>query len=282
MTARDLYLDLLKQVLTDSLYDAVDPAIRQDGRDWPSRGCTMIGLERLQNLQACIEDVLAKGVPGDFIETGVWRGGATIFMRALLKVDGISDRTVWVADSFQGLPPPDVARYPADEGDAHHTQAALAVSLDEVRGNFKKFGVLDDGVRFLQGWFEDTLATTDIRQLSVLRLDGDMYGSTMVALEQLYPVCQLAGTSSWMTTALFQVAARRSRTSAFGTTSPTPCTGLTGPVCSGSAPDSCCSTDHGGVAVKCSTGVHQAFETPESVLRGECSAPFRSEAPGPA
>jgi O-methyltransferase len=193
VTARDLYLDLLKQVLTDSLYDSVDPAVRQNGRDWPSRGCTMIGLERLNNLQQCVEDVLAKGIPGDFIETGVWRGGATIFMRALLKVDGASDRTVWVADSFMGLPPPDVDRYPADEGDAHYTQTALAVSADEVRSNFKKFGVLDDGVRFLEGWFEDTLSTPEIRQLAVLRLDGDMYGSTMVALEQLYPRLSVGG-----------------------------------------------------------------------------------------
>ena len=186
MTARELYLDLLKGVLTDSLYDTVDPEQRNEGRDWPSRGCTMIGRKRLDNLQRCIEDVIDKGVPGDLIETGVWRGGATIFMRALLKLDNVRDRTVWVADSFQGLPPPDPGRYPADEGDAHHTMTALAVSADEVRANFAKFGVLDEGVRFLEGWFEQTLSTPEISRLAVLRLDGDMYGSTMVALEQLY------------------------------------------------------------------------------------------------
>lgn len=193
MNARELYLNLLKRTLTDALYDPVDPATRREGRDWPARGCTMIGLERLDNLQHCIEDVLAKGVPGDFIETGVWRGGATIFMRALLKLDGVSDRIVWVADSFKGLPPPDAARYPADEGDLHHTMTTLAVSLDEVRSNFEKFGVLDEGVRFLEGWFHDTLGTPEIRQLAVFRLDGDMYGSTMEALEQLYPRLSIGG-----------------------------------------------------------------------------------------
>jgi len=55
------------------------------------------------------EDVIARGVPGDFIETGVWRGGACIFMRAILKAYGVTDRTVWVADSFEGVPPPDEA-----------------------------------------------------------------------------------------------------------------------------------------------------------------------------
>ncbi|MEJ0068602.1 MAG: TylF/MycF/NovP-related O-methyltransferase [Pseudomonadota bacterium] len=58
-------------------------------------------------------------MPGDLIETGVWRGGATIFMRAILKALGVTDRTVWVADSFEGLPEPDAARFPR-EASAHH------------------------------------------------------------------------------------------------------------------------------------------------------------------
>jgi O-methyltransferase len=193
MTARDLYLDLLKRTLTDAIYDPVAPGMRAEGRDWPSRGCTMIGLKRLDNLQSCIENVLANGVAGDLIETGVWRGGATIFMRAMLKVDGVTDRLVWVADSFQGLPPPDAELYPADAGDTHHTFAELAVSLDEVKANFERFGMLDDNVRFLKGWFHETLADPRIKQLSVLRLDGDMYGSTMNALVHLYPRLSVGG-----------------------------------------------------------------------------------------
>jgi hypothetical protein len=60
-------------------------------------------MERLNHLQVCFENVLEHGVPGDFIETGVWRGGSCIFVRALLKAYGVTDLTVWVADSFQGL-----------------------------------------------------------------------------------------------------------------------------------------------------------------------------------
>ncbi len=72
---------------------------RMEGRDWPLLGHTMIGIKRLDNLQFCVERVLADDVPGDLIETGVWRGGATIFMRAILKAHGVTDRRVWVADS---------------------------------------------------------------------------------------------------------------------------------------------------------------------------------------
>src|SRR6185503_17763586 len=54
---------------------------RQEGRDWPSGAETMIGMARLENVQACVTDVVQQKIAGDLIETGVWRGGATILMR---------------------------------------------------------------------------------------------------------------------------------------------------------------------------------------------------------
>jgi hypothetical protein len=153
----------------------------------------MIGLKRLDNLEFCIEEVIAKGVPGDLIETGVWRGGATIFMRAVLKAYGVTDRCVWVADSFAGLPPPDAGKYPHDAGDRLHEARELAVSLEQVKANFDRYGLLDDQVRFLKGWFRDTLPTAPIERLAVLRLDGDMYQSTMDALANLYPKVSQGG-----------------------------------------------------------------------------------------
>jgi len=94
---------------------------------------------------------------------------------------------VWVADSFRGLPPPDPERYPADAGDPHHEIEGLDVSLEDVKANFARYGLLDDRVRFLEGWFEDTLPDAPVEKLAVARLDGDMYGSTMDALVNLYP-----------------------------------------------------------------------------------------------
>jgi hypothetical protein len=153
----------------------------------------MIGLKRLDNLEFCIEQVITNGVPGDFIETGVWRGGATIFMRAVLKAYGVTDRCVWVADSFEGLPPPDARKYPPDAGDRLHEATALAVSLEQVKANFDRYGLLDDQVRFLKGWFRDTLPAAPIERLAVLRLDGDMYQSSMDALVNLYPKVSQGG-----------------------------------------------------------------------------------------
>ena len=196
-STHERYIELLKRTLTDQIYERsgnvgadgtlYDDTRRTQGRDWPSRAHTMIGRLRLDNIQRCAERVFEDGIPGDFMETGVWRGGATIFMRALLDAHGDTTRRVWVADSFCGLPPPDPERYPADKNDPHHQFAPLSVSLDEVKSNFDRYGLLDERVVFVEGFFRDTLGSCGIERLALLRLDGDMYESTIQALEALYP-----------------------------------------------------------------------------------------------
>jgi O-methyltransferase len=201
----EAYLDLLKRSLCDLLGPETMTSVaqpdgsvvverledlerRRNGMEWPTNGTTMVGLKRLDQLQACIETVIRDGVPGNLIETGVWRGGAAILMRAALRVYGGADREVWLADSFEGLPPahPD---YPVDAGaDILSTYDFLAVSEDEVRAAFDRHGLLDGGVRFLRGWFRDTLPPLRGRnQWALMRLDGDHYESTIIALESLYP-----------------------------------------------------------------------------------------------
>lgn len=191
----DLYLDLLEKCLLNTLYDdpgihsgTFDPDKRRRGLDWPQTAHTMIGALRLRNLRVLVETVLADRIPGDLIETGVWRGGACILMRAVLKARGCTNRRVWLADSFEGLPVPDPARYPADTGDVGrlHESKELAIPLEVVQDNFRRYDLLDDQVRFLRGWFRDTLPSAPIERLALVRLDGDLYESTHVALESLY------------------------------------------------------------------------------------------------
>lgn len=200
LNSRDRYIDLLRDALTMSLWSGADGSsmpgheriapgvLRDSGRDWPNLAHTMIGARRMRNLQECVEDVLARDVPGDLVETGVWRGGACIFMRGILAAYDVTDRRVWVADSFEGLPAPDLDRYPVDgTGAAYHLYPQLAVSQEQVEENFRRYGLLDDQVVMLKGFFRDTLPTAPIDQIAVLRLDGDMYESTMDALTSLYP-----------------------------------------------------------------------------------------------
>ena len=161
---------------------------RDLGLDWPAEAETMIGMQRLTSLQHCVETVLAEDIPGDLIECGVWRGGACILMRAVLAAYGDETRCVWLADSFEGLPRPDTANYKADKGmRLDRFAGVLGVSEAEVRANFQRYGLLDDRVRFLPGWFKDTLHDAPIDRIAVLRLDGDLYESTIQALDALYP-----------------------------------------------------------------------------------------------
>lgn len=159
---------------------------RQDGSDWPVSGETMIGIKRLDNIQECVQAVVHNNIPGDLIETGVWRGGATIFMKGCLKAFGNTDKVVWVADSFEGLPVPSI-NIPQDKHDTLSTIKFLAVPESEVLLNFSRYGLLDDKVKFLHGWFKNTLPELQSHKWSYIRLDADMYESTMDGLVNLYP-----------------------------------------------------------------------------------------------
>jgi len=165
----------------------------EEGQTWPVQAYTMIGLKRMDNLAQCVNTVLSEGVAGDFIETGVWRGGACIFVRGIFEANGVGDRKVYVADSFCGLPEPDAEKYPDDADDQHHTFSYLAVSRKQVEQHFQRFGLLDDQVVFLVGWFKDTLPGLTANRFAVIRLDGDMYESTMDALTHLYPKLNAGG-----------------------------------------------------------------------------------------
>jgi len=213
--SEDLYLDLLARALSASLYpesawrritkprgvinrifakplmrrgyilvrpEKFDAAKRDVGQDHPMIGYTMIGLQRLANIRRTVSSVVAADVAGDFVECGVWRGGASIYAKAVLKALG-SDRTVWCCDSFEGMPvqKADDTVDPALAGSQY-----LIASLEEVQANFERFNLLDDRVRFVKGWFSDSLPTAPIEKISVLRLDGDYYSSTMDALSALY------------------------------------------------------------------------------------------------
>jgi O-methyltransferase len=188
----------IRRVLASRGYELVrnqpmDPEARYEGQDWPGEAETMVGLRRLDHLQSCIMGILEGNVRGDLVEAGVWRGGASIFMRAVLAAYGDRARRVWVADSFQGLPRPDPEKYSADAKDRHWTAPGLAIPLETVQANFAKYGLLDERVVFLKGWFEETLPKAQIEEIALLRCDGDMYSSTTQVLQSLYRKVAIGG-----------------------------------------------------------------------------------------
>src|SRR5437764_8757176 len=196
---RRAYLELLKLALCDlvgsttvSVGKADDGTVasrqlagdelrmRAAGMDWPLQGLSMVGLNRLDDLQECVDSVVRDQVPGDVIEAGSWRGGSSMLMRAALDSLGEHQRTVWVADSFQGFP-----RGPG-EGEELSEIDFLAAPLEEVKASFARLG-LDRGVRFVPGFFEQTLPGLSGHRWSLVRLDGDTYEATWLGLSALYP-----------------------------------------------------------------------------------------------
>ena len=199
--AARLYLDLIEKSLQNAIFgeSKVEMAIqairqklmhpyatRRGTMPWPIKSHTMIGQARLRSLRELVETTLSENIPGDYIETGVWRGGACILMRAVLAAYGVRDRRVFCADSFEGLPPPNATKYPADKRDRLYRFRELAISEDVVRANFAAYDLLDEQVVFLKGFFSETLPRLTAEQFAIIRLDGDMYESTMDALTNLY------------------------------------------------------------------------------------------------
>lgn len=203
---QERHLDILRDTLTGIIFRTTEKANipqrgsavhyknfemsdRMEGIDWPFVGITMAGVMRLDNIREALRDIEKKGIPGDFVECGVWRGGASIFAKSFFDLYKIRNRKVWVVDSFMGLPP---ARTGNDENFWVELDY-LKIAQETVEENFRAFGVLDSNVEFVKGYFVDSLPHIKVKQIAVLRMDGDMYESTMDQLFNLYDRVPIGG-----------------------------------------------------------------------------------------
>eukprot|EP01026_Neomeris_dumetosa_P042307 TRINITY_DN3522_c0_g1_i4.p1 TRINITY_DN3522_c0_g1~~TRINITY_DN3522_c0_g1_i4.p1 ORF type:complete len:346 (-),score=34.51 TRINITY_DN3522_c0_g1_i4:353-1327(-) len=170
--------------------------IRENGNDWPIYGVSMIGMKRLTNIREQLLRIMREGIHGDFLEAGVWRGGGSIMAKAVLTAYSRGGRKVHVVDSFQGLPD---ARTSLNEDHNKWSQLDyLRVSQDQVKENFRRFDLLDDQVFFHQGFFNESLTTFRKQhpnsKIAFLRMDGDMYESTMDIFFNVYDFVPVGGT----------------------------------------------------------------------------------------
>lgn len=164
--------------------------------EWCEHCYTMAGGARVQNVRELVERAISEGIPGDFLEAGVWRGGSCIMARLVQNVMGQgAERKTWVCDSFSGLPLSSQSK----DSNNWHQMDFLMVSQSEVENNFKQFYALDKNVQFRKGYFSESLPKVRQelkdagRQLAVLRGDGDMYESFMDILYNLYDFVPVGG-----------------------------------------------------------------------------------------
>jgi hypothetical protein len=133
-------------------------------------------------------------INGDIVECGCWRGGFSIFLSYVFQ-----DKNIWVSDSFQGFQPLKEAKYPYGKERhtpqfTHNAVGPLAISLEEVKSHFEHYGLKDqDRIKFLKGFVKDTLPTSGIEKIALLRVDVDAYSATLEVLEELYDKVQPGG-----------------------------------------------------------------------------------------
>jgi O-methyltransferase len=162
------------------------------------RPYTMTSTERLYALFKATQYVAAAGLPGDFAECGVWRGGSVMMMALALKMLGISDRNIYLFDTFEGMTPPtdvdeDFAGVKATEllaregGDRERNIFMAYAPKEEVLRNLRATGYPMERFVFVRGDVKDTLPLRAPDVLSLLRLDTDWYDSTRHELECLFP-----------------------------------------------------------------------------------------------
>lgn len=159
---------------------------------WRVMPYSLVGAGGLETTFRLGEKVNERGVEGAFVELGVARGGAAALLAANAFAPGSMDRTLWLFDSFEGLPDP-TSEDLVDGVTGSHIRplprGSCLGAIEEVRDLlFNRFRFPQEKIRFVKGWFQETLPIRrrDIGRIAILRIDGDWYESTKVCLEYLY------------------------------------------------------------------------------------------------
>ena len=198
----DAHVDLLKRTITnyhylggDASFEDFRAATHYDLQEsqWKvdplARPLTLLTKAQLDLVDKAVLDLEARKVRGDYIEAGVWRGGVIILLRALMDAYGITQRKVVAADSFAGIP----RNVRAQNDPVDLWKDRWVASLREVQQNVARFGLLDDRIEFLPGFFADTLKHLAGRKFALVRLDSDSYDSVETSLQHLYPLVPPGG-----------------------------------------------------------------------------------------
>lgn len=158
---------------------------------------TMTSIERMYSLFQAVKYVIDADISGDFVECGVWRGGSVMLIAETLLYKGVSDRQIYLYDTFDGMSAPttvDIDLYGGQakemlEAESRREDALVwcVAPLDDVRENLEKTSYPMENFKLIKGKVEDTIPSHAPQTISLLRLDTDWYESTKVEMDHLYP-----------------------------------------------------------------------------------------------
>ena len=157
---------------------------------------TYTSVERMQPLWESVRHVVRRGIPGAIVECGVWRGGSAVLCARALQGEGVTDRDLYLYDTYEGMVEPtdkDVnhkgetahSKWERDQADDHNEWCYAA--LDVVRANMARTGYPAERIHYVEGKVEDTIPGVAPEQVALLRLDTDLYESTLHELQHLWP-----------------------------------------------------------------------------------------------
>jgi hypothetical protein len=166
------------------------------------RPFTMTSDERIAALCYAVRYVVRFRIPGDIVECGVWRGGSMMAAALALLAQGDASRSLYLFDTFEGMPPPTNVDREAASGklasallaDADRLSNIWACAqIEEVQVNLASTGYPPANIHLIAGKVEDTIPLAAPPDVSILRLDTDWYESTRHELIHLYPRLALGG-----------------------------------------------------------------------------------------
>lgn len=168
-----------------------------------TRNYTMTSPERMYALHQAVSYICSSSIPGDIVETGVWRGGSSMVVAHSLLEKGDTSRSLYLYDTFTGMAEPtedDANLYtdssPRKEWKIHKRKGHNAwcyAHEQDVRTNMESTGYPMDRVHLVKGRVQDTIPQTIPDTISLLRLDTDWYESTKHEMQHLFPRLRKGG-----------------------------------------------------------------------------------------
>lgn len=147
---------------------------------------TMVTSKNLISLYNLVQRANTQDVPGDIVECGVWNGGSAVMMASAMQDASmpVPQRSIWLFDSFQGLPPP--SERDGDAEQESYFEGWCKGDQANVERAFNTFDLPLSNVKIVPGWFNDTLHTAAVSQIAVLHIDADWYDSVKIVLDTFY------------------------------------------------------------------------------------------------
>jgi len=155
-------------------------------------GYSMLSTVRLLTLYQLVKEVQRQGLKGDIVECGVWNGGACAIMaKSYQNAGGRNERSIWIFDSFEGLPPP--GERDGKSVAKNYFKGLSKGNLEKVRFIFNKLSIPFDNVKVVKGWVEDTLPKNNLGPVALLHIDTNWYESVKAALDHIYDKVVVGG-----------------------------------------------------------------------------------------